>query len=103
MDAERYLQCQARIRAAKIQTGDLGDALQAIVQGIPVNIELARRLAGVGVLLKIGPQRGHQIRIVLTVIGQKTTEHLAIELLHLCLVTQSQDQPIEAQICVKEW
>ncbi len=54
MDFESQLKRQARLGIVKIEAGNFNNALQAIVEGVAVDIQTTRRLGRIGVLGKKG-------------------------------------------------
>jgi len=102
VDPQRNLQGESRVCAIQIEADDLGDTLQAIVERVAVYIEPAGSLAGIGVLLEIRPERGHQLGVVLPVILHQQTERVTVKAAHFGLIPQPKQQAVETEIGVEK-
>ena len=103
-NAKREHQVKHRLRVPQVHADEIIDSVNALGQGIPVDIQRCRRLADVLIAGKIGVQCAHQLGSVLPVIGLQL-QHCGMAQLEQIHLGRAQFQTVinRIGIVVEQW
>jgi hypothetical protein len=79
VDVQRQLEAEAGLGVVEVVAGQLADAVEAVEDGVAVDVEALGRLLGGAAGGEEGAQGADQLGVVVAVVGEEGTEGFLVE------------------------